>query len=287
MPDNHNPYRTPESDPQLDLEVPNEPRKRPFSLGQCLSDGTRVLRSSFGELLGSSLVIVALYLAYSVLLVVALIAFGVDPGDDAQMNEALPSLVILATSPFLAPPLMWGFTRYYLGLLDGRGRMGQLFEGFRHYGQAMGRLFFLGILLGAIYMALIFLFAMATYAGFAAFGTDLDAMDDQDVAEGIVALVIVVPIMFLYPRFLWSVAFAIEFDEGPIRALISSWGVARGRLFSSFGLFLVCALLPALGLMLCILPYFIAVPLSFVVFLSAYRQHAGRPDRATRGRPRA
>ena len=178
-------------------------------------------------------------------------------------------LVHLACLPFL----LGGATRFYLGIVDGRATGDDLLRGFQLSAVEYGRL-----------LGLLVLFVGAGVVGSA--GIDLlPSVWSSVIGElpsGSTQKRIHVPMrlalglwLLTSPAAFWALAFIVERELGPLRALRSALGLFLKQPGSSIVLFTVCAAMLALGFALCLFPLLLFVPSVALGLLSAYRQRVG------------
>lgn len=208
-----------------------------FTIGQCWSDALGVAKKNAGLMIGGYLV--------------------------AIIANALIGLTVIGYVIGL-PVMMVGIVRFGLELLDGDSNIGTLFSGFSSYLKWLGRMLLLTVILFALMLP-----GMALQL----YGTS--TQDADLMLTG--ALVTMVWALVVSTRFGFANFMAVDRDQPAVEALKSSWE-ATGRVWLKLILLsIVVGIVAMSGLILLGVGVFFTVPLSALMFVSAYRQIAGRP----------
>ncbi len=177
-------------------------------------------------------------------------------------------------------PLLAG--GFYAGgrLIEGEERLGNLFQGFRHYGAALGS----GVLLLLVYIGCVMVafmpFVAASFlgsvGGAGGVGPALVIGFAFSVGIAIALLATVVMRVLCAPTIAIDPAFG---HPGIIESFRLSWSHTAGLGFSMLGLLIVAGILAALTILLLCVGYFlIGLPLLFAVtgamYLMVHRRHA-------------
>jgi hypothetical protein len=164
----------------------------------------------------------------------------------------------------LVPVLAWGATAAGLAIFDGRGEFGLLFSGFTDYGTKLITMW--GVLLLSIAVQVPGqAAAMAAQAtgepGLAALGS---------LVSLAWSLAVVLPLSF-------ATFFAVDRRMGAVESFRASWRATRGQWFNLLLLVLAQIAIALLGLLALVVGIIPAVAVIVFMWISAYRQLAGRP----------
>jgi len=164
----------------------------------------------------------------------------------------------------VVPVLGWGIIRFLLNLHDGTPSVNDLFSGFSRYGAVLGRLLLIGLVLmvaGLVSESVVF------------FGQYLKSVPIQLLGW----LIYLVAFVLVLGRLYFALFFAVDKDMAALEALSASWEATNGKGLKVAALLLVSGVFGLLGgLALCIGLLF-TLPMSYAMFVSAYRQMVGGP----------
>jgi uncharacterized membrane protein len=164
------------------------------------------------------------------------------------------------------PVLMYGFIKFFLNTHDGKGDFGDLFSGFSNYGANLGKMLVFGILMILIFAA----GGSVQYIGM--------AMDDGSVTL-IGSLIGMVFQLVVGVRLYWAPYFIVDRDMSATEAIGASWQASSGNWLKMFLLYLMAAVVTVLGILALGVGVLIAIPMTYMMFASSYRQCAGTPAR--------
>ncbi len=203
-----------------------------FDIGECLSDSWSLTWASFPTWLAIGFVGGLLLLASAMLV--------------------LPLLVVV-------PVLVWGTTLFYINVVDGQERFGDLFRGFSTYGSAL--LTMLGwyvatVLIGFIGQSVQITGSMLGSAGLLGLG----------VIFNLAWTVAVVSRLYFGPFFI------VDQGMGAIEALEASWDATKQQKLRTAGLFVVSSLVGMLGLFALLVGVVVSLNMFFLMWASGYRQ---------------
>jgi uncharacterized membrane protein len=177
-------------------------------------------------------------------------------------------LIALATVTvigyFLAVPVLgWGMVKFFLNMQDQRQpSFNDLFAGFSNYWTVLGRM----LLVTLIYVGLVLLSESLVFVGQFMKSTPL-------IAVGY--LIYITFFALVLSRLYFAFFFVVDRDMPAVEALSVSWRATQGKPLKMFALALLAGLVGASGLIgLCVGVLF-TVPMSYVMYASAYRQVAG------------
>jgi len=208
-----------------------------FDLGECVSEAFQVTKANFGLLLGAGIV------GTACCFVAAVTIIGYF-------------LVI--------PVLVWGGCKLMLNAIDGRAEFGDLFSGFQRYGSVLGRTLLLGVLL----VLLGFLGQSLSIAG------DIAGSMELSIVGVFVHLAFYAFVML---RLYFAVFFLVDQNTGGVEAIRLSWQSTSGRVLPTIGLGLLSAIIGMAGILLLVVGLFFTIPMSYLMWASAYRQMTGTP----------
>ena len=177
-------------------------------------------------------------------------------------------LIALATVTvigyFMAVPVLgWGMVKFFLNMQDQRQpSFNDLFAGFSNYWTVLGRM----LLVTLIYVGLVLLSESLVFVGQFMKSTPL-------IAVGY--LIYITFFALVLSRLYFAFFFVVDRDMPAVEALSVSWRATQGKPLKMFALALLAGLVGASGLIgLCVGVLF-TVPMSYVMYASAYRQVAG------------
>lgn len=262
------PYSTPESafaNDEAGFLPPTNPKKRDrFGFNQCFRDAKVALGANVPLCVVSMLFAIGYYTVLGLLTLAAFL--GTESAELGMQGASMwqTSVQTLLTL-IMSPPLIYGLTKTYLGLLDGEGRFEDLFAGILHPIKSYSALFFPvtlmtlpNLIFGIAQTALMFEFRM-----------------DFVILIGLLNLLVTV---FVLPRLMYAYPFAIEQELSTLESFKRGWALPRGQLVESLLLFLLVFALVIGGFMLCFLPGLVSAPFAILAYLAVYRQKEGRPS---------
>jgi hypothetical protein len=177
-------------------------------------------------------------------------------------------LILLSTVTvigyFLVVPVFgWGMTKFFLNMQDQRQpQLNDLFAGFSNYGTALGRM----LLVGVTYIGMALLSESGVFIGQYLKSTPIV------IAGYAIYLVFFV---FVLARFYFAFFFLVDRDLKAMDALGASWRATEGKGLKMVGLALVAGLIGSLGVLGLCVGVFFTIPMSYVMYASAYRQVVG------------
>ncbi len=205
---------------------------REFDIGECLSDSWTLTWASFPTWLAIGFVGSLLLLASALLIV--------------------PLLVVV-------PVLVWGTTLFYLNVVDGRERFGDLFRGFSTFGSAL--LSMIGWYVATVLIGLI--------------GQSVQMAGSLIGSAELIGLGVIVNLVWtvaVVSRLYFGPFFIVDQGMGPIEALEASWEGTKRQKLRTAGLFVVSSLVGMLGLFALLVGVVVSMNMFFLMWASAYRQ---------------
>ncbi len=165
---------------------------------------------------------------------------------------------------FLAVPVFaFGLIKFFLNMHDQRQpQLNDLFVGFSNYWTVLGRM----LLVTLIYVVCALLSESLVFVGQFLKSTPLM----------VVGYVIYLALFALaLSRLYFMFFFVVDRDMPAMDALSASWRATEGKAFKMFGLALLAGMIAALGVIgLCVGVLF-TIPMSYLMYASAYRQVVG------------
>ncbi|MCB9868814.1 MAG: hypothetical protein H6837_03100 [Planctomycetes bacterium] len=219
-----------------------------IDLGRCFTDAWNATVSNLGLLIAASLVAMVMFFAS-----VAPVLLGVV---------------------FLLPPFTWGVAQFGLNLIDRRGELSDMFGGFGNYWSNLGNMLLLAFLLTLIFLS----FSVVYYAGLAS-GSDALAIGGWLFNQLLV--------MFVGARLYPALGYMVERGLSAPDSIAAAWRATSGQALTVGLVYLVSTLVALSGLLLLLVGALVTVPMSYLMWASAYRQLAGDPVRRRGRRPRA
>lgn len=206
-----------------------------IDLGQAISDAWHTMTSNAGLAIGG------------MLLTMVLMFFG--------YITIIGILLIL-------PVVGYGAVRFLLNLADGRAEIGDLFDGFRNYGTALGSM----LLLFLIFLGL----ALPTYILIG-----LSIWLEQPALSMLAQLVNLVMAFTVGLRLYFAPFFIVDQGMGGIEAVKAAWAATSGQYVIVLALALVAGIIMMVGLLAFIVGFFFTLPMGYLIYVHAYRQMAG------------
>ncbi len=203
-----------------------------FDIGECLSDAWSLTWASFPTWLAIGFVGSLLVLA-SALLVVPLL--------------------------FVVPVLVWGTTLFYLNVVDGQERFGDLFRGFSTFGSAL--------------LSMVGWYAATALIGF--IGQSVQITGSLIGSLELVGLGVIVNLLWtvaVVSRLYFGPFFIVDQGMGPVEALEASWEATKRQKLRTAGLFVVSSLVGMLGLFALLVGVVVSMNMFFLMWASGYRQ---------------
>ncbi|MEZ5979305.1 MAG: hypothetical protein R3F34_13935 [Planctomycetota bacterium] len=235
-----NPYETPRTE---ELVRVDDRRARTggtgdFDVGVCLSEGWEATKRNLGVLAAACV----LFPVLSLVCYFTVLGFF-----------------------FVLPVLWWGAVRLCVQAHDDRAELGTLFSGFSNYGDALARMFGVGFLSFVVGLP----GSVVMFYG---------AFRDELPVYRIGVLISFVWSMVVGIRFHFAWLFAVDDDRPAVQAMGMSW-VVTGRVWLKLVLLLfVVFAVNCLAMLTLGLGFLVTVPLTAMMFVSAYRQMVGRPQ---------
>jgi uncharacterized membrane protein len=175
---------------------------------------------------------------------------------------ALSTLTVIGY--FLAVPVFgWGMIKFFLNMQDQRQpTLNDLFAGFSNYWTVLGRM----LLVTVIYLGLVLLSESLVFVGQFMKSTPL-------IVVGYV--IYIACFALVLSRFYFAFFFVVDRDMPAIESLSASWRATHGKSLKMFALALLAGLVGVSGLIgLCVGVLF-TIPMSYVMYASAFRQVTG------------
>lgn len=165
---------------------------------------------------------------------------------------------------FLVLPVVgYGMVRLYLNIADGGGEVGDVFDGFRNYGSALGSM----LLLFLVYLAISL---PGSVLGFIGGYTDTVALVFVGQIYGFVVAFLVTMRLYFAPFFI------VDQQMGAIDAVKAAWDATRDQKLMVILFSIVAGIIGAAGIIALVIGMFFTIPLSYTIYACAYRQLVGR-----------
>jgi hypothetical protein len=162
----------------------------------------------------------------------------------------------------VVPVLGWGMIRFLLNLHDGTARVSDIFSGFSRYGAVLGRFLLIGLVLmvaGLMSESVVFV------------GQYLKSGPLQLLGW----LIYLVAFVLVLSRLYFALFFAVDKDMAALEALSASWEATRGKGLKVAALLFVSGVFGMLGALALCIGLLFTLPMSYAMFVSAYRQMVG------------
>jgi hypothetical protein len=165
---------------------------------------------------------------------------------------------------FLAVPVFaWGMIKFFLNMQDQRNpNLNDLFAGFSNYWTALGRT----LLVTVAYIGLALLSESLVFVGQYLKSTPLTVV-------GYVIYVLFFGLVL--SRFYFALFFVVDRDMPAMAAMSASWRTTQGKALKMVALALVAGLVAMSGVIGLLVGVLFTLPMSYVMYASAYRQVAG------------
>jgi uncharacterized membrane protein len=209
-----------------------------FRVGGCVSEAFEATKSNFGLLLGVGILSMACFV--------------------------VAGITIIGYFIFV-PVIAWGCIKFLLNVIDGEAKFSDMFSGFSHFGTVLGRMLWLGIILVLISLV----GASVQIIG------DVAEFPELWLAGAVINLIFSI---FVTVRLNFAIFFAVDQDATATESLRMSWNSTSGLVLSTFILALVSTLINFLGALCFLVGLFFTIPMSYLMWVSAYRQMVGTSD---------
>ena len=284
--------QAPPTSPESIADLPPGSMRRPYGFGLALSMGW----TSFTTRWPKWMVLALVWLAITVVTglpqwipqMLGSMASDSDSYDVRRMGGILTGVggcigVILQL--LVGLPMFAGLIYAGAEIHEGRGSVGDIFQGFRRYGQAL----LAGLLLGCVYLAcaVVAMIPMLLFVGTAAFARGVAANATAALLVGASVMMVLVLVLFalILMRVLHAPVIAIDprfGDIGVLEAFRVSWRNTAGLGLSMLVLLIVVGLLAIASILLACIGYIlVGVPLAVSVFGAMYvlvqRNRIGAP----------
>lgn len=161
----------------------------------------------------------------------------------------------------VVPVVAYGMVRLYLNILEGRGDVSDVFEGFRRYGQALGSM----LLIFAIFIGISL---PGSVLGFIGGAQEMVVLVVLGQIYGFVVAFLVTMRLYFAPFY------AVDQGLGAIDAVKAAWHATREQKLMTVLLGLVSGIIGISGVVACGIGLLFTMPLSYVIWTAAYRQLA-------------
>lgn len=254
-----NPYNAPKSH-ELDAKRDFPDGTGTFELGQCLRDAWHAATTHVGHVVGLSFACIALLALLSLTLPLVLVSPGV---------AGVYGFVIYF---LITPPLVWGATVLLAQIHDERADFSSLLSGFSCYTKSLPRM--------------IVLFIAITLIGLPGGALSLYVDHVSDLVPGttdhLVMSLLGILVSFVWSllvmvRFYFGLLFAVDTDLPALTSLGDSLRLSNGNWVKLALLLLLTIIVVLAGLLALGVGLLFAVPLAYLMWVSAFRQAVGRP----------
>jgi len=208
-----------------------------FDLGQCVSDAWNATTRNLGVIIGAAIV------GYLLMVVATFTFIGIF---------------------LVVPPLIWGGVALGMQALDSQARFDTLWDGFRNYGRSLGRMLLLMLAL----MILGIIGNTPYYIG---------AFTESAALTLIGVLIAVVWGLAIMVRLYFAWIFAVDTNTPATDSIKASLQATKGLWFKVVLLALLSVVVAFLGFLALGVGALISVPMSYLMWGSAFRQMVGRP----------
>lgn len=231
-----NPFQTPSAqDPFVAAPASARGNDGRLDIGQAISDAWQTMTANAGLAIGG------------MLLTMLLMALG---------------YVTIIGIILVLPVLGYGAIRLYLNLCDGGGEIGDLFEGFRNYGSALGPMLMVGLVFLGLAVPVYALFGLSIYL-------------EMPALSWLGQLVYVVVVFGVSPRLYFAPFFIVDQGMGGIDAVRAAWEATADQKLIAFALILVASIIGMAGMIALFIGLLFTMPLCYLIYTHAYRQLAG------------
>lgn len=183
--------------------------------------------------------------------------------------SGLVSMVAMLTvvGLFLVVPIVaLGTVVLLFNLHEGRGEVGDIFSGFQDYGHNLGKMLMFGFLFFVVAMAMALPGLLIAGAGGAL----------EMPALAILGQLLNIVLQYgVFPRFNFAVFYVVDQDMGAADALRASWEATGQQWLMTVLLNIVAAIVAVVGVFACFIGLFFTAPMSYLIWISAYRQMVG------------
>lgn len=232
-----NPYQTPSS--QVNRPTGRGPGGGTgrFTIGQSLSEAWTATINNLGVIIGAAIV--------------------------STIITFISAITIIGY--FLVVPVMfWGMTRFALNLMDGRADFNDIFSGFTNYGSKLGRT----LLLAILFFVVSLVGSIPQYIGI---------FMDSPLLIGVGWVFSMAFSIFILSRLYFAIIYMVDRDLGAMESIQASLEGTRAMWGWVVLLAIVSSIVGMLGLLALLVGVIISMPVSYLMWVSAYRQMEGGP----------
>lgn len=230
-----NPFETPQANPYAQ-PAPDIQGTGTFDIGQAVGDGWNIMNANAGTLIG------------------AFFVFGV---------VAFFATITIIGAFLVVPVLFWGFVRLVLNAVDDTPELGDIFEGFKNYGQALISMF--------VWYLIIFLIGLPGQAL-----TQAGVFTENYALMGLGYLFGIGVGLFVTIRLYFAPYFYVDQGLGVMEGIKASWEATKPQKLMNFLLILVTSIIAFAGIIAFGIGMIYTLPLGSVIYAVAYRQMVPR-----------
>lgn len=164
----------------------------------------------------------------------------------------------------LVPVLAWGATWFVLRMHDGEAEFGDVFAGFSRFGRVFAPMLALSVVIFALTLVAQAVQIAGLYSG-------------SDLLYGVGYLISLAFGLLITPRLMFAYFFLVDRDLSATEALSRAWSETSAAKWKVALLFILSQIVIVVGLAALLVGAIPATVMSYLMFVSAYRQIAGRP----------
>ncbi len=210
-----------------------------FDIGQAFNDGWKAVTGNLGLVIGVAIV--------------------------GGLAMAISEITVIGIF-VLVPVIAWGGVKFVLNLQDGHAEFNDLFSGFQNYGQVLGSM-----------LLLMLVMIVPLIPAYAIVGIGAAVRSSAVMSLGQLALFGIM--LGVCVRLYFAPFFIVDRGMGAVDAAKASWEATNDQKLGMLGLALLAGVVSMVGALACGIGMFVSIPISYVMFASAYRQMVGSPGR--------
>lgn len=175
----------------------------------------------------------------------------------------ITSAVTIVGIFLLIPVFSYGYVRFMLNVIDGKGRFSDLFSGFQDYGRAL--------------LSMLILFVLTTLiSGLGQAINLIGSSAGLPVLEAVGGLFSLAWTFFVMARLSFAWFYAVDQGLGPVESLQASWDATTELKGACAALIILPIVLILIGVLCLIVGVIPASMIAYLLPASAYRQMVGR-----------
>lgn len=191
-------------------------------------------------------------------------AFPLWLGAGAAWLLAAMLAAVTIVGLLLLPVLAWGATLFVLRMHDGEAEFGDVFAGFSRFGRVFAPMLALTVVIFALTLAAQSIQIVGLFA-------------ESDLLYAVGYLISLAFGLLVTPRLIFTYFYLVDRDLSATEALSRAWSETSAPKWKVVLLFILSQIIIMVGFLALLVGAIPASVMSYLMFVSAYRQISGRP----------